>query len=143
MDSVPETQASEPKKSKGSVLLVDDDKFLLDMYSLKFTNSGYDVHATSSVAAALEVLHGGLVPDAIVFDIVMPERTGFSLLETLKNEHLAPAAAKVALTNQSDPEEQKHAVNLGVDCYLVKANLIPSEVVAKIGEEIGKKSKLK
>jgi CheY-like chemotaxis protein len=138
MDTV--LQANAPvSASKGSVLLVDDDKFLLDMYSVKFTQSGYQVHACTSVASALEYLHGGLVPDAVIFDIVMPERTGFSLLESLRDEHLVPNAVRAALTNQSDPEEQKRATDLGVDCFLVKATMIPSEVVAKIGEEIHKK----
>lgn len=133
------TTTQQKSVTKGTVLLVDDDKFLLDMYSLKFTQSGYQVNACPSVASALDVLRGGAAPDAIVFDIIMPDRTGFSLLEALSEEHLAAHAVKAALTNQSDADEQKRALNLGADCYLVKATMIPSEVVARIAEEITKK----
>jgi len=132
------TDTSNPLGTKGKVLLVDDDKFLLDMYCMKFTQGGFNAHGALSVSKALDVIRGGFVPDAILFDIVMPEETGFSLLERLGTEKLAPKAIKVALTNQDDAEEKKRAESLGADVYLVKATLIPSEVVNRVGEEIAR-----
>src|SRR3989338_6008318 len=44
---------------KGNVLLMDDDKFLVDMYSMKFEASGYRMQACLSVAEALEALRAG------------------------------------------------------------------------------------
>lgn len=122
-----------------SIVLVDDDKFLLDMYSMKFTQAGWHVQACLSVKDALEALRGGLAPDAIAFDLVMPDMDGFALLQKLKEENLAKGAKLVALTNQSDETEQKKAMELGADRYIIKASMIPSEVVAAIGEELGKK----
>ena len=127
--------------TKGKVLLVDDDKFLLDMYCMKFSQSGYNVFGAPSVSAAIEAIRGGYVPDAIIFDIVMPEETGFSLLERLKEEQLVPGMLKVALTNQDDVEEKKRAQSLGADVYLLKATMIPSEVVAKVSDELSKRTK--
>jgi CheY-like chemotaxis protein len=118
------------------VLLIDDDKFLIDLYSLKFSNQGFEVHAAQSVKAGIEALKGGFSPDAVVFDLVMPERTGFSLLESLRDEKLAPGAVRVALTNESDDTERKRAEELGADKYIVKATMIPSEVVSAVTEEI-------
>lgn len=115
-----------------AVLLVDDDKFLLDMYSMKFVKSGFNVHAALSVNAALEVLHGGFDPDAILFDLTMPERDGYAFLEALRDEKLATSAKKVALTNQSTDQEQAKARELGADDFFIKASMIPSEVVAKV-----------
>jgi len=123
-------------QNKGKVLLIDDDKFLLDMYCMKFTQGGYSAHGALSVSLALDAIRGGFIPDAIVFDLVMPEETGFSLLEHLRDEKLAPNAVKIALTNQDEPEEKKRAEALGADSYLVKATMIPSEVVNRVGEEI-------
>ena len=71
----------------------------------------------------------------------MPEQDGFSLLQTISKEGLAKGAALIALTNQSDDSEKVKAEGLGADRYIVKASMIPSEVVSVVGEEIAKKSK--
>lgn len=127
------------EQSKGNVLFVDDDKFLADMYSMKFTAAGYTVQACLSVSEALEALRAGFAADAVIFDLVMPERDGFSFLETLKNERLASRAALITLTNQGDDAEKKKAESMGVDRYIVKATMIPSEVVHVVEEEVAKK----
>ena len=121
------------------VLLVDDDNFLLDMYSVKFTGAGFTVRACLSVQAALTTLRGGFQPDAIVFDLTMPEYDGFSFLETLRSEGLAPNAIKIALTNQGSDEEKIKTEALGAHRYIVKASMIPSEVVTAVGAELAKK----
>lgn len=121
-----------------SILLIDDDAFLLDMYSMKFQQAGYQVQACKSVKDALDKLRGGFSPEAVAFDLIMPEIDGFGLLEALRNEKLAPQARLVALTNQSDEEEQKRAAELGAHRYIIKASMIPSEVVSAITEEIEK-----
>ena len=134
------TNDSPVKQGAGkSVLLVDDDKFLLDMYSMKFTGAGFTVQACLLVKEALEALRGGFKADAIVFDLVMPESDGFSFLQAIETEHLAPGAVKIALTNQSNDEEKVKAESLGANRYIIKASMIPSEVVATVGEEISKK----
>ena len=127
--------------TKGNILLVDDDKFLVDMYSMKFTAGSFQVQACLSVADALEALRGGFHADAIVFDLLMPEQDGFSLLQAVSKEGLSKGAALIALTNQSDDSERVKAERLGADRYIVKASMIPSEVVSVVGEEIAKKSK--
>ena len=80
-----------------------------------------------------------MLPDAIVTDLIMPERTGFSLFEALRDEKLAPEALRIALTNESDDAERKRAEDLGADRYMVKATMIPSEVVTAVTDEIAKR----
>ncbi|MEK7069007.1 MAG: response regulator [Patescibacteria group bacterium] len=126
---------------KWNVLLVDDDKFLIDMYSMKFTAGNYNVQACLSVTDALGVIKGGFCADAIVFDILMPEQDGFAFLQTISKEGLAKGATLIALTNQSDDSEKTKAEGLGVDRYIIKASMIPSEVVALVEGEIAKKNK--
>lgn len=125
--------------SKGKVILLDDDKFLADMYGMKFTQSGYEVNACLSVPDAIAAIQKGFDPDAILFDILMPEQDGFAFLEVLKSGKLAERAVKIALTNQSDDSEREKAMQLGADRYLVKASMIPSEVVNAVAEELAKK----
>lgn len=125
--------------TKTKILLVDDDKFLADMYSMKFTQEGYDVTACLSVQDALAAIKKGFQPDAILFDIVMPVMDGFAFLQTLKAESLSAGALKIALTNQSDDSEREKALQLGADRYIVKATMIPSEVVSTVAEALSKK----
>lgn len=119
------------------MLLVDDDKFLLDMYSLKFTQEGFTVASCFSVQEALEALRGGVKPDVILFDITMPGQDGFEFLKSIRDEKLVGTSKLIALTNQSNDADRKHAEELGAQRYVVKASMIPSEVVAMVKVEMG------
>jgi CheY-like chemotaxis protein len=135
-----ESDTAKPSKiSKGNILLVDDDKFLLDMYTMKFTAEGYTAHGCISVSDALSTLQKGFLADAVVFDLIMPEKDGFALLQSLADQKLALGAVKVALTNQSDEVDQDRAKALGADACYVKATMIPSEVVNMVSIEIAKR----
>jgi CheY-like chemotaxis protein len=114
------------------VLIVDDDQFLLNMYSLKFKNAGFDVDAVFSGQAALEKLRTDSPPEAIVMDVVMPVMDGFELLENIKKEKLAERAAIILLTNQGQNSDIDKGAKLGADGYIVKASTIPSEVVKEV-----------
>lgn len=124
----------DPKKT---VLIVDDDRFLLDMYSVKFREDGFNVEVGTGGEDGLEKLRGGLKPDVIMFDIVMPNIDGFQFLETVKKEGLAEGARLIVLSNQGQDEEIKRAKELGADDYIVKASAIPSEVLAQVKQSLG------
>jgi len=124
------------ERQRGIILILDDDKFLLDMYVVKFQQIGFRVHASLSSEDALKALREGLSPDAILFDLIMPEGDGFTFLETVKKEHLAPEAKTIALTNEMSEDEKKRVMDLGADGYIVKATMIPSEVVGVVAEKI-------
>ncbi|MBI5003556.1 response regulator [Candidatus Kaiserbacteria bacterium] len=133
------TNTSTSKKS--TILMVDDDKFLADMYAMKFTQQGYEVESHLAACDALASLRNGLQPDVVLFDLIMPECDGFAFLDSMHNENLAPKAIKIALTNQSSDAEAARAKELGADAFLVKATLLPSEVVNRVGEELEKHRK--
>ena len=59
------------------IYIVDDDRFLLDMYAIKFKNAGHEVTAFQSADEALTALRKDLAPDAMLLDVVMPNMTGF------------------------------------------------------------------
>ncbi|OHA26383.1 MAG: hypothetical protein A3C06_01630 [Candidatus Taylorbacteria bacterium RIFCSPHIGHO2_02_FULL_46_13] len=121
---------SEEKKYK--VLIVDDDEFLLNMYSVKFTKGGLEVFTSPSADDAMRKLKEGLVPDAMIFDIVMPGTDGFELLERVRKERLASKAAIMFLTNQGQSSDIERAKSLGAQGYIVKASTIPSEVLGEL-----------
>ena len=126
-----------PKK----LLIVDDDQFLLNMYSLKFRNSGFEVETANSAPNALQKLRDGFVPDVMLCDLVMPAMDGIEFIKRAKEERLALSAAIVVLTNQNQSGEIERAKELGVDGYIVKASTIPSEVVEEVKKILNKHSK--
>ncbi|MGC9605238.1 MAG: response regulator [Minisyncoccia bacterium] len=114
------------------VLFVDDDKFLLDMYALKFSKAGYDVKTADSSDGGLKILRDGYVPDVLLIDIVMPGVDGLDMVGIVRKERLAPDAAVIMLTNQGASDDIGRAKKLMVDSYIVKATTIPSEVLAEV-----------
>jgi len=112
-------------------LFVDDDRFILDMYALRFTKSGYEASMADSAEAALKLVRGGYAPDVMLVDIVMPGMDGLEFVSVLRKENLASDAVLVFLTNQGGPDDMSRARRLSADGYIVKATTIPSEVLAE------------
>lgn len=131
----------ETPSSKKSILFVDDDKFLLDMYALKFTKNNFDVRTAEGSEVALKMIRDGFEPDILLVDVVMPGMDGIELISTLRKEELAKKAVIIMLTNQGLPDDIARAKKLNVDGYIIKATTIPSEVlseVARISDSIKK-----
>ena len=120
-----------------TVLIVDDDKFLLDMYRKKFEHDGATVDVAVGSEETLSKLRAGAKPDILILDIIMPSMDGIELLETIRKEKLAPDSAIIMLTNESDTERIEKAKSLGIKGYIVKATSIPTEVVDKVREIAG------
>ena len=85
---------------KKKILIIDDDKFLLNMYSMKFEKNGFEVKVANGGVDAIETLKEGYKPDVLLMDLIMPVMDGFSMYETIKKENLAPGALAIMLTNQ-------------------------------------------
>lgn len=115
------------------ILIVDDDKFLINMYSIKFKGAGFEVNTCSSTEEALNQLKDGFKPDVFLLDIILPGMDGLEFVQTIQKENLVPTGAKIVmLTNQSDGDEIERAKALKVDGYIVKATTIPSEIVEEV-----------
>ena len=120
------------EKEKRKILIVDDDNFLLDMYAFKFSQNSFEVYAIDSGVKAIEKLKGGLNPDVLLMDIIMPSMDGFEMLENINKENLAPNAVKIILSNKSEQSDIDRGNTLGVSGYIVKANSTPVEVVNQV-----------
>ncbi len=126
-----------------TILIVDDDAFLLDMYAVKFGEANYTVDTSRSVEEALTKLRGGAVYEAILMDMVMPHLTGLDLLTAIQTESLGGTPIRIVLSNQGEKADIESAMKAGATGYIVKANVIPSEVVAKVNEYFEAKEKKK
>jgi CheY-like chemotaxis protein len=110
------------------IYLTDDDRFLLDMYAVKFKAAGHEVTAFQNGPQLLEALRTQPAPDALLLDMIMPEVDGLGVLQAIQNEHLAPTMKKIMLSNQGQASDIEAAKKLGAVGYIIKASAIPSEV---------------
>ncbi|MDD5032753.1 MAG: response regulator [Candidatus Pacebacteria bacterium] len=122
-----------------TVFLLDDDDFLLDMYSVKFKSSGFSVESSKSTDDALNKLKGGFRPDIMLLDVVMPKMTGLEFLEALKTEGIIGKFPIIILSNLGQKDDIDKGIKLGASDYIVKANFTPTEVVEKIKSVLERK----
>ena len=121
------------------ILIVDDDRFLLDMYAVKFKGAGLMLIFHHQALTLLIKSLTDLFPDIILLDIVMPEMTGIELLGHLHKESSIKDSVIVVLSNQEKSEEVDQIKKLGVDGYIIKARTIPSEVLDTVSNIFAKK----
>lgn len=114
-----------------SLLVVEDDIFLADLYRTKFELEGFQVYVAHDGEKGLE-LAKKYSPQAILLDLVLPKVSGFEVLESLKNQRKLKDIPIILLTNLSQKADVEKGLKLGADDYLIKAHFMPSEVVVKI-----------
>lgn len=115
------------------VYLVDDDRFLLDLYAVKFKNAGHEVNVFNSGEDLLAALRkvDTPAPNAILLDLIMPGVGGFEALEAIRKEELAKGSKIIILSNQGQDSDIEKAKQFSADGYIIKASAIPSEVLAE------------
>ncbi|MGB8815640.1 MAG: response regulator [Minisyncoccia bacterium] len=119
---------------KIKIFIIDDDKFLVHMYGMKFEANDFIVESSLSGVEALEKIRNGFTPDIILLDLIMPGMDGFDILESIKKESLCKGCLLIMLTNQGLASDISKAEDRGVNGYIVKATTIPSEVVEEVKE---------
>lgn len=112
-------------------MVVEDDDFLLEMYSTKLELEGFKVYNATNGIQGLKVAQRE-IPDLILLDLNLPEMDGFEVLEHLKNSPDTKNVLVVVLTNYSQKDHIDRCLDLGADDYLIKAHFVPSEVISKI-----------
>ncbi len=118
--------------NKKKILIVDDDKFLVGMYLVKFESNGFAVDSASDSAEALKKLRAGNIYDIMLFDIIMPVMDGVELLRTVRKENILPKATIIMLTNETQSSQIELVKELKADGYIVKASSVPSEVLEEV-----------
>lgn len=120
--------------TKKTILLVEDEEDLREIYKTKFTIDGYRVITTDSGAKVVNLALRKR-PDMILLDIILPGKDGFSVLSELKANIKIKDIPVIIFSNLGQDWEIKRGQDLGAVKFLTKANVTPKEVV-KIAEGI-------
>lgn len=121
---------------KKKILIVEDDRFLSEMYVTKLVEEGFEVEVAFDGEEGL-VKAKETAPDLILLDIVLPKMDGFEVLQSLKKSKDALGVPVIALTNLGQKEEVEKGLKLGASDYIIKAHFTPTEVVAKVKKILG------
>ena len=138
-----------------SILLVEDDPFLIDIYTTKLKESDFSIEIATSGEEGLKKLREKKF-DLLVLDIVLPKIDGWEILEKIKDQAsersegeeedevlFAQQRAKsknlkglkiIILSNLGQKEEVEKGLRLGAEKYLIKAHYTPNEVVEEINK---------
>jgi len=110
-----------------TILVVDDDKKIVDLVSLYLKRDGYSVLAAYDGQEALDVARRKQ-PDLIVLDLLLPELDGTDVCRLLRADSRVPI---IMLTARSTDEDKLLGLDIGADDYLTKP-FNPRELVARI-----------
>ena len=113
------------------ILLVEDDPTLIDMYSLKFKQEGYNLFVADNGEAGLELALKEK-PTVILLDIMMPKMDGFAVLAELKKNDLVKNTPVLMLSNLGQAADIEKGQAMGAQDYIVKASMTPTQVIEKV-----------
>lgn len=111
------------------VLVVDDEPHIREVVRAYLEREGYEVLEASDGDEALDLARSAC-PDLLILDVMLPGRSGFDVLRTLRSE--GSTVGVVMLTARDDVIDRVAGLELGADDYVVKP-FEPREVVARVG----------
>ena len=125
--------------NKPKVVIVEDDKNLLDLYAYQFKNAGFDVVKAEDGRQGLSTIMSEK-PDLVILDIMLPKLDGLSMLKELR---LSPSSISrtpvIVLTALSDKAFADEAMRLGANEYFIKTEFMPNKMMDKIKKHLKNK----
>lgn len=117
------------------ILIIEDEKLILELIHKKLANENYDVSVARDGEEGLKKLKE-VQPDLVLLDIVMPKMDGFEVLEEMRKDKELQDINVIVISNSGQPVELDKARELGADDWLVKAEFDPQEVIDKVKEQL-------
>lgn len=114
-----------------TILIIEDDLFLLKAYGIKFKQEGWTTILLSEGAAAMTYL-AETPPDVVILDLALPGTSGFEIFEAIRKDTKWKDTPVFVLTNSDQGEDLARAKKLGAVEYIVKVNTGINEIVEKI-----------
>ena len=118
------------------ILIIEDDQALYNVYSTELKLQGYDLSNVSDGMKAVEAVRTTM-PDLVLLDIMLPGKNGLEILQEIKADGDLANTRIVMLTNYGSDENVRKALDAGAAGYMLKYNIIPSELSQKVSEFLG------
>ena len=124
-----------------SILLVEDDPFLIDIYSTKLKESGFKLQVVQNGEQALKTIRQRnsqdpkkekLWPDLLILDLVLPKVDGWQVLGEIKKDEKLKDLKVIIFSNLVQKLEVEKGLALGATKYFIKAHYTPAELVEEI-----------
>jgi DNA-binding response OmpR family regulator len=129
------TENLHPPSTVKKILLVEDDDNLANVYLTRLQVEGFEARRAKDGEAAL-MLAIQFKPHLILLDVMMPNLSGFDVLDILKNTTETANAKVVMLTARGQDSDQARAMALGADDYLVKSQVVLNDVIDHIKQHL-------
>lgn len=121
---------------KKTILLVEDDTFLVNMYKAKFENEGFNLLTAGDGEEGLKLALEEKI-DLLILDLMLPKMSGIDMLAKFRKSEKGKNIPVIVLTNLTQEEESDELFKLGIKEYFVKANLTPGQLVEKVRTHLG------
>lgn len=118
-----------------TILLVDDDVILVEMYNERLKMEGFNVLIAKNGDEGLK-LAKEKKPDLILLDIMMPKINGLDVLRELKADSATKGIPVLLLTALIQESDRVKGLTEGADDYIVKSETMPAEVMEKIKKNL-------
>ena len=115
---------------KGTILVIDDEKDLIELVRYNLEKEGFDVIAATDGQSGLDVVRKHR-PDLVVLDLMMPGLDGIQVCQQLRADPRAGRIPVIMLTAKATEADRIVGLELGADDYITKP-FSPREVVARI-----------
>lgn len=125
--------------SRKTILLIEDDFMLVDLLEKKLSQS-FNLCKAPNVKEAQRILDSHIV-DFILLDIVLPDIDGFTYLAELKANEKYKDIPVVIISNLGQKEEVEKGLRLGALDYVVKANVLPQQILDRVNQILERQSK--
>lgn len=119
-----------------TILLVDDDLTLLEMYEERLKAEGYEIVQATNGEEALKKIRE-IKPALVILDIMMPKINGFDVLKNIRADKELKILPVIVLTALIQDVDRALGKKLGATDYIVKSETMPGEVIAKIKKALG------
>ncbi len=121
-----------------TILIIEDDEFLLGMESKKISEKGYTVLPALNSKDAFKYLEDPNIKiDLILLDLLLPDVNGFDILKNIRENQNYTTKPVIVFSNLFDDNDVKKANELGANEFLIKANFTLDELIDKIVKIIG------
>ncbi|TXG76794.1 response regulator [Patescibacteria group bacterium] len=118
------------------IAIIEDDSVISQMYRMKFEADGFDVQVANNGRDGVALVED-FSPDIILLDIQMTIMNGDEALKVIRSRDWGKTIPVLILTNLGEEEAPKDIRSLGIESYIVKADLTPRQVVERVKTTLG------